>query len=496
MGRTQAVSIRKRKKTAAPQGRSRSMESIIAGRLATLQKLLKRCPVDARRSALDGMSPCLKKALFDYVMSTRAGHILCCTHDDYTDSSDGKFESCKSSQTKAGSALSNISTTDTTALRCSGRRRVGTPLALTAHSCRAPTSERLQLCDVSSVPASSPSCGQKRKPTRRSSTKQMRGINEVWAKGGALYYDTRCFFRNLILSSRLTRSLDEAVQFHMVLACVRFRVHELEDSGEQPGKLEGSFEEHIPANVDSQTWMSIKRFSACLRQAVLETADVQSIGLNFQVYSDARHWVGRNVTSPRMFDIEETLTVWRRAELARLRGWAGVRELWLTWMQVDRQARWGIHTRSLEEAETFIVAAEEAYAVTRERRDAARVARLMRQRELVNIQVERAKRLDARKAKHMAKRAARTAFVVEVALPRVVRLLEQILRRRAACLKRQRREVASRACRQAESRQRAQQLREKQIQRRAGKIQEQERRKWLRRSDLTMNELRQGPPTY
>ena len=210
-----------------------------------------------------------------------------------------------------------------------------------------------------------------RQRTQRESSDRRRGlakgIYSIAAKS-KVYYEARIVYRNLCFASRTSRNLEDTVHRHTMLAALRQRIVEMEE--EEVRRL-GPLEPCVQ-------WVSRLK---CLLQRAIKTEGIIEMGVSFQVVIDARLWVGKMVYSPRMRSCETALDVWERAECVRLlEGWAGIKVVWMEWMQAERRSCFTTRTRSQEEAEGVVSTAESAYSATRQKREALREAREEAQR--------------------------------------------------------------------------------------------------------------------
>jgi len=296
-----------------------------------------------------------------------------------------------------------------------------------------------------------------------------RGLCQIHAKKGVIYYEARIMLRGLTLATRTTRDLEEGINFHTILGAVRQRVQELEDlrAARQPEEAERA--------SAAKAGEPVCPFIACLRQALAEVEGVAGLGLTFQVVMDARQWIGRMVSAPRMTQ-EEGLSVWIQHESARTQGWSSLRKIWVDWMQKERRRCWSVRTRTPGEAEDHAAKMERAYLTTRENRERSRLSAQTRQ-----------ERREQRRAEREALRASRSEAqrkaLVDVALPRAIAFAEMSLqalqRHQAFKAKRTAVEEHERRKRQREEIRRRERFWK-------------QRRTWNRRNDLTMEQIRSG----
>eukprot|EP00438_Fugacium_kawagutii_P023211 Skav215680 [mRNA] locus=scaffold278:166462:167457:- [translate_table: standard] len=225
--------------------------------------------------------------------------------------------------------------------------------------------------------------------------KLYRGVNTLKSRG-SLYYEARLSVRSLTLASRATRTLEDAVHYHTLLATFRQIFAEKEASSESS---------------------SVEVTAQNLQKALEETDGLSTMGLSLQVVMDARPWVGKMVTSPRTQQISQAISMWTRAEQARVEGWHSMRSVWLEWMQMGRRERFNIRAKSWSQAEQTVTTAEHSYQPERRRREERRAARAWRQQ-------QHCQRQEARQQEMKVKEMQRWQRLVEGRLARLLKRAE------------------------------------------------------------------------
>eukprot|EP00435_Cladocopium_sp_Y103_P066574 s39_g28.t2 len=190
-----------------------------------------------------------------------------------------------------------------------------------------------------------------------------RGVNTLKSRG-FMYYEARLSVRNLTLASRATRTLEEAVHNHTLLATFR-----------------QIFSEKEAGVKDSSAELTARN----LQKALEETEGLADVGLSLQVVMDARPWVGKMVTSPRTQEISKAISMLGEVPAMSVMAdqTAAVQPcaLWLEWMQMGRRERFNIRSKSLSQAQQTIWAAEQSYRPQRTKRQERRAAREWRQQQ-------------------------------------------------------------------------------------------------------------------
>ncbi|CAJ1346300.1 unnamed protein product [Effrenium voratum] len=102
--------------------------------------------------------------------------------------------------------------------------------------------------------------------------------------------------------------------------------------------------------------------------AAAEALCVERAEVSFVVTLDARRWLGRNIESPTLRSLEETLHWRRRADEAEAAGWPGVRELWNDWQCLCRPKQLQHRRRSASELQRL----QHAGDLENQRREARR----------------------------------------------------------------------------------------------------------------------------
>ncbi|CAE7612137.1 DJA6 [Symbiodinium natans] len=344
-------------RTATAKARGRRRKSQMLERcLRQLEGILKDCPYPTRLEQIKNMSQQLRTNLLSFMERSKQGG-----HDGRLPDCDGRVSVGPGPGEGDGPTLS---IEDQTA---------------------SPKAEAQKPDRRSSVeePAKHLDKGRVSYKCRRRQKSLLRGIYSIAAKN-QVYYESRIVHRNLCFASRVSRNLEDVVNFHTVLAMLRQRMVELEesDSGLESSDL-------------------LDRLKGSVMRAMQEVEGLSDIGLSYQVVVDARPWIGKMLYSPRMHCAEKALDVWQRAERVRLeQGWPGIRAVWSQWMQAERRSCWAVRTRSAQEAEALVRRAESVYSANRLKRQALRekreAAQKRRQTELEQRERRRAERMQAR----------------------------------------------------------------------------------------------------
>lgn len=311
----------------------RSKPEILARYLSRLRRCLAECPRRIRQDVISKMSLLLRQKLLEQMEAAVGTCGACLPQGD---------------PPSACSEVSPVSRDDETP------KNSAPALSIENQVQGGPLQEEVECRVDFQGPASSAGAGLK-----RHGRKLYRGVNTLKSRG-FMYYEARLSVRNLTLASRATRTLEEAVHNHTLLATFRQIFSEKE------------------AGVKDST---AKLTAQNLQKALEETEGLSDVGLSLQVVMDARPWVGKMVTSPRTQEISKAISMWMQAEVARLEGWPAMSAVWLEWMQMGRRERFNIRSKSLSQAQQTIWAAEQSYRPQWTKRQERRAAREWRQQQ-------------------------------------------------------------------------------------------------------------------
>ena len=382
-------------KTLAKTKRRRSKSQILERCLRQLQSILKDCPHSARLQQIQMMSQLLRTTLLDFIeRSKREGQIS---------KVDGRVSSHGADSELDTEAVGDIGKLSHAGNAGATRNKDNGKVMLPIEDLKSGAQETRAECSHWS--------GRSRRQKDL-----MRGIYSISASN-QVYYESRVTHRNLCLASRVSRSLEDVVNFHATLISLRQRMVELED-------LEPTAKSDAEA---TEPWLA--RLKCAMLTAVHEVEGVDDIGLSFQVVLDARPWVGKMLHSPRMHCAKTALDVWQRAESVRLaQGWNGIKAVWTQWMQAERRSCWAVRKRSRQEAEATVRWAENAFSATRQRRQAIQKKREAAQKRR-NAELQEREEKRAKREKEKAETAqARMERLTQNKLPRCIHRAEVLVK--------------------------------------------------------------------
>ena len=363
--------------------------------LRQLQRILQECPQTTRLEQIQGMSQVLRTSLLDFMEKSKHEHI--CRMRQSNGLTNGP-------QSHEGLDI---------AAPGQGRQgeKEGRPALPEMNDVEQPFDET-----ASADPSAKPdhSAGSARRPRLHKNLNLLRGIYSIAAKS-QVYYESRIVHRNFCMASRVSRSLEDVINYHTILAVLRQRMVELEEI-----EPDSSFDE--PAEV-------FNRLKGTMLRAMQEVEGLTDMGLSFQVVVDARPWIGKMLYSPRMHCAKTALEVWQRAETVRLvQGWVGIKAVWSQWMQAERRSCWTIRRRSPQEAEAMVRRAECLYSAAQRKQQLLRKKREAAQERRQAELAEREKRRNEREKKRQRTVQKRIECLVQIKLTRCVRRAEVLIK--------------------------------------------------------------------